>query len=86
MNVGGEGHWRDIYARNWDKEATACRYSVTSTMEYLQFLVSELPAMANALLGEAESFGYDSQLLSTLTDKLTERCESLKKRYVTAMV
>ncbi len=86
MHVGGEGHWRSIYRYNWEKEANACRYSVISTMEYLQFLVLELPAMADAILTEARTFGFHSQLLTDLTNKLTVRCENLGTQYATATV
>jgi serine/threonine-protein kinase HipA len=85
MHVGGTGRWRNIGPRNWEKEANACRYSVTATMEYLQFLVLELPAMADALLAEVKELGLDSKLLTDLSNKLTARCEKLRTQYATAM-
>jgi len=81
MAVGGERKHGKIFPSHWEKTAAECRYDAEKAVQHVRDYIAALPDAAQGVLAECRTGGLALDTITLLTDRLTKRCETLRKLY-----
>lgn len=81
MSVGGERKHNKIFPSHWRKTAAESRYDEDKAVQHVRGYIAALPDVAEFILGECRANGLALDTIALLTERLAERCQTLRKLY-----